>query len=79
MYKLMNKDQTVAEFDLVDTTSLLGASVTAVENLNIVDRKLYSAIIGGQQLDTFLRNRKAPKHREHVEKLFRVCGAPLLG
>ena len=70
MYKLMNKDQPVAEFDLVDTTSLLGASVTAVENLNIVDRKLYSAIIGGQQLDTFLRDRKAPKHREHIEKLF---------
>ena len=70
MYKLMNKNQVVAEFDLIETTSLLGASVIQVENLNIADRKLYDAIVGGQQLEAFLQTRKAPKHREHIEKLF---------
>lgn len=70
MYRLMNKDRVVAEFDLTDTTSLLGASVIAVEHLNIVDHKLYNGIVGGQPLESFLRTRKAPKHREHIEKLF---------
>lgn len=70
MYKLMSKDRVVATFELVSTTSLLGTSSVSVSDLNIVDRKLYLAIVGGRQLEEFLKNRKAPKHREHIAKLF---------
>ena len=70
MYKLMSKDRVVATFELISTTSLLGTSSVSVSDLNIVDRKLYLAIVGGRQLEEFLKNRKAPKHREHIAKLF---------
>lgn len=70
MYQLLNKNVVVATFDLVETTSALGAQVTSVENLQIEDSTLYSAIVGCQPLLNFLSTRKAPKHRAHIEKLF---------
>lgn len=69
-YSLMNKDVCVAEFSLVEEENEYGAPVSNIEELRIFERNLYFSIVGAVGLKEFLLDRKAPKHRRHIEELF---------
>lgn len=62
-YLLMNKDNVIASFHVDD---LLDAIVIDEEYKKLPD--WYG------DLETFITNRRAPKHRENIEKLLKLSG-----
>ena len=65
MYYLLNKNDIVASFEVK------GAGNLEYIQLIQVDKSKIPFWI--TDLETFITNRKAPKHREHIEKLLKKC------
>ncbi len=65
MYYLLNKDTIVASFVIKGTGSL--------EYIELVKYDKNKIPFWITDLETFISNRKAPKHREHIEKLLKKC------
>lgn len=63
MYYLLNKDQIIAKFSVDPVT----------EAINIVEQFVKLPEWYGE-LDTFIINRRAPKHRENIKQLFELSG-----
>lgn len=70
-YSLMNKDVCVAEFSLTESVNTLGISAVAVNDLCVLDNRLYPQIVGIRALESFLSGRRAPNRRRHMAELFR--------
>lgn len=65
MYYLLNKNTIVASFNVIGTGTL--------EYIDIIKYDKTKLPFWITDLPTFISNRKAPKHREHIEKLLRMC------
>lgn len=71
MYKLMNKDNVVAIFDIVQ-----GVVNERVSNLNVLDMLPIGCT--DSQFSKWLSERNACKHREHLQGYLRTWGADTL-
>ena len=70
MYLLLNKDIPWAEFEIVNEFG--------EDHVNVIKcnkSKIYPWI---KDLDAFIENRRAPKHRKHIENLLKQCGCDTL-
>lgn len=70
MYLLLNKDIPWAEFEIVNEFG--------EDHVNVIKcnkSKIYPWI---KDLDAFIKNRRAPKHRKHIENLLKQCGCDTL-
>lgn len=65
MYYLLNKDTVVAYFNIKGSGNLEYIDLVKVDR-----QKLPFWIT---DIETFISNRKAPKHRKHIEKLLKTC------
>lgn len=65
MYYLLNKNNIVATFNVNGTGNLEYIELLQVDKNNIP--------FWINDLETFISNRKAPKHRQHIEKLLKQC------
>lgn len=65
MYYLLNKDRIIASFNIVGNGNL--------EYIEMIKYDKSSIPFWVTDLETFIANRKAPKHREHIEKLLKKC------
>ena len=65
MYYLLNKDKIIASFNIKGAGSLEYIEMVQCDKKNIP--------FWITDLETFISNRKAPKHREHIEKLLKKC------
>ena len=63
MYYLLNKDQIIAKFSVDPVT----------ETINIEEQLVKLPEWYGE-LDTFIINRRAPKHRENIKQLLELSG-----
>ena len=63
MYHLLNKDQIIAKFSVDPVT----------EAINIEEQFVKLPEWYGE-LDTFIINRRAPKHRENIKQLLELSG-----
>lgn len=70
MYVLMNKDIEIALFDIVEQFG--------EEHIDIKQFKEQLMFSWMTNLERFILNRKAPKHREHIDKLMKQCGCESL-
>ena len=70
MYLLMNKDKVIAKFEVGNVFGF--DTVEVVEILGDINNPLL------YDIQSFILNRKAPKHRQHIEKLLKVCGCDTL-
>jgi hypothetical protein len=70
MYFLLNKDTVIAQFNIKGQGNL-----EYIEMLNYDKQRIPFWIT---DLETFISNRKAPKHREHIEALLNKCGCNTL-
>lgn len=66
-YTLMNKDVPVLEFEIF---------MDVYHEPEFTEIRRYDAVlpIGFESIAQWVKNRQAPKHREHIEKLMRQCG-----
>ena len=67
MYYLLNKDQIIAKFD-----------VDPFMDSIILEQQYIDLPIWFGDIRTFIRNRRAPKHRENIEKLLELSGCDTL-
>ena len=67
MYYLMNKNEKIAKF-----------SVDELSELIHIDEQYVELPVWYGDLRTFIRNRRAPKHRENIEKLLEMSGCDTL-
>lgn len=68
MYLLMNKNTVVAKFDVNGNGTMEYISILSVND------RLVPSWINKKELETFISNRKAPKHRQHIDLLLKRCG-----
>lgn len=66
MYLLLNKDMIWAEFDVVNTYGLESIVINRADTT-----KIHPWIT---DLASFIVNRRAPKHRQHIAELLAMCG-----
>ena len=70
MYLFLNKNRILARFTVEESFGIEGVRI-------IEQDKNYDCIMT-KELESFIANRKAPKHREHITKLLKVCGCETL-
>lgn len=70
MYYLLNKDDIVAKFNIMGSGVLEHIDVIQVDNSKVP--------FWINDLETFISNRKAPKHREHIMELLKQCNCDTL-
>lgn len=70
MYYLLNKDDIIASFNIRGSENL--------EYIEITHRNDSKTPSWLHDLEVFLSNRRAPKHREHIEKLLKKCNCDTL-
>ena len=70
MYYLLNKDDIIASFNIKGTGNLEYIEMVSVDKTKVP--------FWITDLYTFISNRKAPKHREHIEKLLKQCNCDTL-
>lgn len=68
-YCLMNKDKMLLTFSC--TSGALGSILLKEESRSVSDDELP---IGFSSIHTWVQQRQAPKHREHIAELMRQCG-----
>lgn len=67
LYLLLNKNQKIAKF-----------SVDKVFDIITIEEQYIKLPSWYGDLDTFIQNRRAPKHREDIEKLLQQSGCNIL-
>lgn len=70
MYLLLNKNKVLARFVIENTLGFEGVRVIDI------DKSFHHPLLS--DIQSFILNRKAPKHRQHIDRLLKICGCDTL-